>query len=245
LSFLPARSPPRRARDSSSWPAQKPGQHLQADRAAPFSPSLSHYSRAQFLPLQTVTVHTSRTNSVNPARPTCLRQGPRAGSEGDGLINNAGRRDGPFATSDLTTQRRMISVNIHRAHGAHPPVRARDAASGERSPPQRRVGGRTSARPQMSVYFSTKHYVLAFSGPLNEEMRGQRRHCHWFAPRRLRRVCPAGPHRLGNYMANTKGPLPRCPIWVPNDEARQAVAVYSLRLQIITGFLVRITPRFG
>ena len=101
--------------------------------------------------------------------------------------------------------------------------------------------------PLMSVYFATKHYVLAFSESLIEELRG--------SGVTVTALCPppvstpfvsAAQIASASYMATTT--------ITPAEVARygyqmmtrgKPVAVYSLRWKLVTLFIVRITPRFG
>jgi uncharacterized protein len=170
------------------------------------------------------------------------------GVEVDCLINDAGFGDyGPFSTSDLAKQESMIGVNIttltaltrlflpgmlEKGHG-----HILNVAS---------VTGFLPG-PLMSVYFATKHYVLAFSEALAEELRGSGVKVTALCPPPVRtsfshaaRITPA------SYMATTK--------ITPAEVARygyrmmkrgKPIAVYSLLYKFLTAFLVRITPRFG
>jgi short-subunit dehydrogenase len=101
--------------------------------------------------------------------------------------------------------------------------------------------------PLMSVYFSSKHYVLAFSESLTEELRGTGVTVTALCPppvstafARTAKITPA------NYMVTTR--------ITPAEVARHGyqmmkrdkpVTVYSLRYKFLTSFLVRITPRFA
>ena len=91
----------------------------------------------------------------------------------DILINNAGFGDyGYFHESDLSKQTEMIDLNI-RTLTELTYLFGKDMI-------QRKSGkvlnvASTAAfqpGPLMSVYFATKHYVLAFSEALSEEWRG-------------------------------------------------------------------------
>jgi len=101
--------------------------------------------------------------------------------------------------------------------------------------------------PLLSVYFSSKHYVLAFSESLIEELHGSgvtvTALCPPSANTQFARVAQIAP---ANYMATAK--------ITPAEVARygyqmmkrgKPVAVYSLRYKLLTSFLVRITPRFA
>jgi len=168
--------------------------------------------------------------------------------EVDCLINDAGFGDyGAFATSDLAKQERMISVNITALTALTrlflPPMleRGRGHILNVAS-----VTGFLPG-PLMSVYFASKHYVLAFSEALIEELRGSSVKVTALCPPPVRtsfsqaaRITPA------SYMATTKT--------TPHDVARygyrmmkrgKPIAVYSLSYKFLTGFLIRITPRFA
>src|SRR5262245_58579822 len=94
-------------------------------------------------------------------------------AEVDCLINDAGVGDhGSFAECDLAKQERMIGLNITALTALTrlflPPMVQRGRG---------RILNLASVTgflpgPLMSVYFATKHYVLAFSEALNEELRG-------------------------------------------------------------------------
>jgi uncharacterized protein len=95
------------------------------------------------------------------------------GVEVDFLINNAGFGDyGPFATSDLAKQERMIGVNITALTALTRLFLPAMVKKGEGN--ILNVASVTGflPGPLMSVYFATKHYVLAFSESLIEELRG-------------------------------------------------------------------------
>src|SRR5215475_1497003 len=111
-----------------------------------------------------IKVHTISQDLSQPGAAETVHDRVRTlGAEVDCLINNAGFGDhGPFATSDLAKQRSMIAVNVtalteltrlflpamlERGHG-----RILNTAS---------VTGFVPG-PRMSVYFASKHYVLAF-----------------------------------------------------------------------------------
>jgi short-subunit dehydrogenase len=170
------------------------------------------------------------------------------GAEVDCLINNAGFGDhGPFATSDLAKQRNMIAVNVtalteltrlflpamlERGHG-----QILNTAS---------VTGFVPG-PRMSVYFATKHYVLAFSEALIEELRGSGVTVTALCPPPVKTPFVSEAQiASSNYMATTK--------ITPAEVARygyrmmkrgKPVAIYTLRWKFVMNFLVRITPRFG
>jgi len=91
----------------------------------------------------------------------------------DCLINNAGFGDyGPFSKSDLANQESMIGVNITALTAL---TRLFLPAMLERG--RGHILNMASVAgfmpgPLMSVYFATKHYVLAFLEALVEELRG-------------------------------------------------------------------------
>jgi uncharacterized protein len=198
---------------------------------------------------RTVTVHTISHDLSEPGAAEVIYDRVRMlGAEVDCLINNAGFGDyGRFATSDLTRHRNMIGVNITaltqltrlflpamlERGGGHILNVASVAAF---------VPG-----PLMSVYFATKHYVLAFSESLIEELRG--------SGVIVTALCPPpvstpfvreAQIASANYLSTTK--------ITPAEVARygyrmmkrgRPVAVYRLRYKFLTAFLVRITPRFA
>jgi short-subunit dehydrogenase len=90
----------------------------------------------------------------------------------DFLINNAGFGDhGEFVDSDLAKQEEMINLNIltltklTRLFGVDMKLRNQGTILNVASDAAFRPG------PMMSVYFATKHYVLAFSEAIAEELR--------------------------------------------------------------------------
>ncbi len=165
----------------------------------------------------------------------------------DVFINNAGLGDyGEFKTSDPQRLHDMLAVNIvalteltrlflpdllKQKH-----ARIMNVAS---------VTGFLPG-PFMSVYFATKHYVLAFSEGLREELRGSNVVVTALCPPPVNTAFVQTAHiAKGNYMATTK--------FTPHMVARygyramkkgKGVAVYSLRYKLLTALLVRITPRF-
>ena len=196
-----------------------------------------------------VKVHTiSQDLSQTGAAETVYDRVRTLGAEVDCLINNAGFGDhGPFATSDLARQSSMIAVNVtalteltrlflpamlQRGHG-----QILNTAS---------VTGFVPG-PRMSVYFATKHYVLAFSEALIEELRGSGVTVTALCPPAVRTPFVSEAQiASANYMATTN--------ITPAEVARygyrmmqrgKPVAVYSLRWKLVMHFLVRITPRFG
>ncbi len=198
---------------------------------------------------QKVKVHTISQDLSKPGAAETVHDRVRTlGVEVDCLINNAGFGDhGPFATSDLAKQRSMIAVNItalteltrlflpamlERGHG-----QILNTAS---------VTGFVPG-PRMSVYFATKHYVLAFSEALIEELRGSGVTVTALCPPPVRtpfvseaQIAPS------NYMATTKiTPAEVAGYGYRMMKRGKPVAVYGLRWKFVMNFLVRITPRFG
>jgi short-subunit dehydrogenase len=198
---------------------------------------------------QKVKVHTISQDLSQPGAAEAVYDRVRThGAEVDCLINNAGFGDhGPFATSDLAKQRRMIAVNItalteltrlflpamlERGHG-----QILNTAS---------VTGFVPG-PRMSVYFATKHYVLAFSEALIEELRGSGVTVTALCPPPVRTPFVSGAQiASSNYMATTKiTPAEVAGYGYRMMKRGKPVAVYSLRWKFVMNFLTRITPRFG
>src|SRR6266498_4729678 len=198
---------------------------------------------------RSVRVHTivEDLSQMGAAQRVC-EQVRALGAEVDCLINDAGFGDyGSFASCDLAKQERMIGVNITALTALTrlflPPMleRGRGHILNVAS-----VTGFLPG-PLMSVYFASKHYVLAFSEALIEELRGNGVKVTVLCPPPVRtsfsqaaRITPA------SYMATTKT--------TPHDVARygyrmmkrgKPIAVYSLSYKFLTGFLIRITPRFA
>jgi len=196
-----------------------------------------------------VTVHTIAVDLSQPGAAQRVYDQVRAlGVELDCLINNAGFGDyGAFTSCDLAKQERMIGVNItaltaltrlclprvlERRHG-----RILNVAS---------VTGFLPG-PLMSVYFASKHYVLAFSEALIEELRGSGVTVTALCPppvsgafSRTAQIAPA------NYMATiTTTPAEVARYGYRMMQRGKPIAVYSLRYKVLTAFLVRITPRFA
>jgi uncharacterized protein len=164
------------------------------------------------------------------------------------LINCAGFGDyGPFAASNLSKQEQMIAVNVTALTALTrlflPTMLERDSGH------ILNVASVTGflPGPLMSVYFATKHYVLAFSESLIEELRG--------SGVRVTVLCPppvktgfvqTARIASGNYMATTR----TTPAEVGRYGYRmmkqgKAIAVYSVRYRFLTSVLVRIVPRVG
>lgn len=100
--------------------------------------------------------------------------------------------------------------------------------------------------PFMSAYFATKHYVLAFSEGLWEELRDTSVSVTCLCPPPVRTSFAQRAHIANSsYMATTKV-TPEAVAQVGYQAMRrgQAVVVPTLRYFILTTFLVRITPRF-
>lgn len=164
------------------------------------------------------------------------------------LINCAGFGDyGLFAASNLSKQEQMIAVNVTALTALTrlflPTMLERDSGH------ILNVASVTGflPGPLMSVYFATKHYVLAFSESLIEELRG--------SGVRVTVLCPppvktgfveTARIASGNYMATTR----TTPAEVGRYGYRmmkqgKAIAVYSVRYRFLTSVLVRIVPRVG
>jgi uncharacterized protein len=164
------------------------------------------------------------------------------------LINCAGFGDyGPFAASNLSRQEQMIAVNVTALTALTrlflPTMLDRDSGH------ILNVASVTGflPGPLMSVYFATKHYVLAFSESLIEELRG--------SGVRVTVLCPppvktgfvqTARIASGNFMATTR----TTPAEVGRYGYRmmkqgKAIAVYSIRYRFLTSVLVRIVPRVG
>ena len=198
---------------------------------------------------QLATVHVIPCDLSEPgAAAHVFAQVQALGATVDCLINDAGFGDyGGFATADLARQERMISVNItaltaltrlvlpgmiERAHG-----RILNVAS---------VTGFLPG-PLVSVYFATKHYVLAFSESLAEELRGTGVTVTALCPPPVRtsfaqaaRISPA------SYMATTKVTAPSVASYGYRMMNRgKPVAVYTIRYKLLTSVLIRATPRFA
>ena len=182
---------------------------------------------------QKVKVHTISQDLSQPGAAEIVCDRVRAlGVEVDCLINNAGFGDhGPFATSDLAKQRSMIAVNVTALTDL---TRLFLPAMLERGHGQILNTASITAfvpGPRMSVYFATKHYVLAFSEALIEELRGSGVTVTALCPPPVQTPFVAGAQIAStNYMATTKT--------TPAEVARygyrmmkrgKPVAIYSLR----------------
>ena len=198
---------------------------------------------------QKVKVHTISQDLSQPgAAETVYDRVRTLGAEVDCLINNAGFGDhGPFATSDLAKQRSMIAVNITALTEL---TRLFLPAMLERG--QGQILNTASVTgfvpgPRMSVYFATKHYVLAFSEALIEELRGSGVTVTALCPPPVRTPFVSEAQiASSNYMATTKiTPAEVAGYGYRMMKRGKPVAVYGLRWKFVMNFLVRITPRFG
>jgi short-subunit dehydrogenase len=198
---------------------------------------------------QKVKVHTISQDLSQPGAAETVHDRVRTlGAEVDCLINNAGFGDhGPFATSDLAKQRSMIAVNITALTEL---TRLFLPTMLERG--QGQILNTASVTgfvpgPRMSVYFATKHYVLAFSEALIEELRGSGVTVTALCPPPVRTPFVSEAQiASSNYMATTKiTPAEVAGYGYRMMKRGKPVAVYGLRWKFVMNFLVRITPRFG
>jgi short-subunit dehydrogenase len=198
---------------------------------------------------RSVTVHTIAADLSQPGAAQKVHERVRSlGAEVDCLINDAGLGDhGLFAEADLAKQERMIAVNITALTALTrvflPPMleRGRGHVLNVAS-----VTGFLPG-PLMSVYFATKHYVLALSEGLIEELRGSGVSVTALCPPPVRTSFSAAAQIAPtSYMATTRT--------TPAEVARygyrmmkrgKAVAVYSPTYKFLTALLMRITPRFA
>jgi uncharacterized protein len=170
------------------------------------------------------------------------------GAEVDCLINDAGFGDyGSFAKCDLAKQERMIAVTITALTAlTRLPLPAMLERGGGHILNVASVTGFLPG-PLMSVYFASKHYVLAFSEALIEELRGSGVKVTALCPpplsssfSRTAQIAPV------NYMATSKTtPAEAAGYGYPMMKRGKPIAVYSLQYKFLTAFLVRITPRFA
>jgi len=198
---------------------------------------------------RSVTAHTIAEDLSEPG--AAHRVFDRVGALGvdvDCLINNAGFGDyGPFSKSDLAKQESMIGVNITALTAL---TRLFLPAMLERG--RGHILNMASVAgfmpgPLMSGYFATKHYVLAFSEALVEELRGTGVKVTVLCPPPVRTsLSNAARIASASYLSTTKT--------TPAEVARyghrmmkrgKPVAVYGSRYKFLTGFLIRITPRFA
>ena len=198
---------------------------------------------------RSVTVHTIAEDLSQPG--AAQRVFDRVGALGvdvDCLINNAGFGDyGPFSKSDLAKQESMIGVNITALTAL---TRLFLQAMLERG--RGHILNMASVAgfmpgPLMSVYFATKHYVLAFSEALVEELRGTGVKVTVLCPPPVRTsFSNAARIASASYLSTTKTtPAEVARYGYPMMKRGKPVAVYGSRYKFLTGFLVRITPRFA
>src|SRR5215813_10189987 len=196
-----------------------------------------------------VTVHTIAEDLSQPEAAQRVCDQVRAlGAEVDCLINDAGFGDyGSFASSDLAKQQRMIGVNITTLTAL-----TRLFLPGMLERGRGRILNVASVTgflpgPLMSVYFATKHYVLAFSEALIEELQGSGVSVTALCPPPVSTSLSSGAGiSPSNYMATTRtAPADVASYGYRMMSRGKAVAVYSLWYRFLTGFLVRVTPRFA
>jgi short-subunit dehydrogenase len=198
---------------------------------------------------RSVAVHTIALDLSQPGAAQEIYQYVCARSlDVDCLINNAGFGDyGDFASSDLIKQERMIGVNVVAPTALN---RLFLPAMVERG--QGHIMNVASVTgflpgPFMSTYFATKHYVLALSEALSEELRGSGVRVTALCPppvntqfARSAGVAPA------NYLATSDtGPAEVAGYGYRMMLRGKSVAVYRLRYKLLTSILVRLTPRFA
>jgi uncharacterized protein len=121
-----------------------------------------------------VTVHIIAEDLSQPgAAKRVWNQVQELGAEVDCLINNAGIGDyGSFAISDLDKQEHMINLNITALTALTRLFLPAMVKKGRGHILNLASVTGFLPGPFMSVYFATKHYVLAFSEALIEELRG-------------------------------------------------------------------------
>jgi short-subunit dehydrogenase len=198
---------------------------------------------------RTVTVHTVSEDLSQPgAAQRVFDRVHSLGVEVDCLINDAGFGDyGAFAESDLARQERMIGVNATALTALTrlflPPMlkRGRGQVLNLAS-----VTGFLPG-PLMSVYFATKHYVLAFSEALVEELRGTGVTVTALCPPPVKtsfsEAARAAPTSIMS--KSTASPADVARFGYGAMKRGQSIAVYSPFYKFLTGFLVRVTPRFA
>jgi len=196
---------------------------------------------------KSVTVHAVPEDLSQPGAAQRIFDRVRSlGAEVGCLINDAGLGDyGIFAESDLARQQSMIAVNITALTSLTrlflPPMlkRGRGQVLNLAS-----VTGFLPG-PLMSVYFATKHYVLAFSEALVEEVRGTGVTVTALCPPPVKTAFSGAAQAAPTSIMSTT-------TISPADVARfgyhamkhgKAIAVYSPLYKFLTGFLIRITPR--
>jgi short-subunit dehydrogenase len=166
----------------------------------------------------------------------------------DTLINNAGLGDyGEFKTSDPQRLHDMLIVNIVALTEL-----TRLFLPDLLKQKQARIMNVASVTgflpgPFMSVYFATKHYVLAFSEGLREELRASPVVVTALCPPPVNTAFVQGAHiAQGNYMATSNVTAEKVARYGYRAMKKgKAVAVYSLRYKLLTALIVRITPRFA
>lgn len=166
----------------------------------------------------------------------------------DALINDAGLGAyGLFVSDDPQRLREMLHVNVmaltELTHLLLPDLLKRPHANIMNVAS---VAGFLPG-PYMAVYFATKHYVLAFSEGLRQELHG--------TGVRVTALCPPPTQTpfvqtaripRKNYMATTKvSPAQVAAYGWRAMKRSKPVAVYGLQYKFLTAFLVRITPRWG
>ena len=173
-----------------------------------------------------VKVHTISHDLSQPGAAEVVYDSVRKlGADVDCLINNAGFGDhGPFATSDLARQRSMIAVNITALTEL---TRLFLPAMLQRGRGQILNVASVTAfvpGPLMSVYFATKHYVLAFSEALIEELRGSGVTVTALCPPPVRTpFASAAQIAVGELHGHHEDHAGRGgPVRLPDDEARKA-----------------------
>jgi short-subunit dehydrogenase len=198
---------------------------------------------------KSVTVHTVAEDLSQPGAAERVFERVRSlGAEVDSLINDAGFGDyGVFVESNLDRQKRMIAVNVTaltaltRLFLPSMLKRGRGQVLNLAS-----VTGFLPG-PLMSVYFATKHYVLAFSEALIEELRGTGVTVTALCPPPVKtafsEVAQAAP--TSTMSTATTSPSDVARFGYEAMKSGKAIAVYSPLYKFLTGFLVRITPRFA
>jgi short-subunit dehydrogenase len=198
---------------------------------------------------RSVTVHTIAEDlSQQGAAQRVFDRVRLLGAEVDCLINDAGLGDhGLFAESELGKLECMIAVNITALTALTRLVLPSMLARGRGHVLNLASVTGFLPGPLMSVYFATKHYVLAFSEGLIEELKGSGVSVTALCPPPVK-TSFSGAAQIAptNFMATTKT--------TPAEVARygyrmmkrgKAIAVYSALYKFLTLFLVRITPRFA
>ena len=196
-----------------------------------------------------VTVHTIAEDLSRPGAAARVFERVRTLQiDVDCLINNAGLGDyGAFATADLAKMERLIGVNITALTEL---TRLLLPAMLERR--RGHVLNLASVTgflpgPLMGVYFASKHYVLALSEALVEELRGSGVEVTALCPPPVRTAFSQGagapPAGFMATTATTPAQVARYGYHVM--KRGKPVAVYSLWYKFLTSFLVRLTPRFA